>query len=335
MALVVQMINRAGAVIATHRFQQDHIVVGRALDCDLVLQDPHVDAHHLEITRDHQTDRLNGRDLGSLNGTWRLAQNPHGVLSKKKSLLSHAGPFFSGQVFELGKTHLRVCSSLHEVAPTLPLSRWEALGQSMAHWWIYCVLGILMLTLQVWDSYLSEPNAKKLSQFALSALYPILAAVVYSGVWAFIGKNIRQDNKFTSHLTTALAALAVVAAFEFIAPYWAFHWELGRWENKIVTVFTAVVVFGVGFVSLSFATHLQGFGRSAVAMVAPLLLLIPLVLDILGEPEFLAAPPYNRSLVEPAWQLRQAGEMDDFLTAARKLHPELGDEPRADQPTAE
>lgn len=334
MALVLQLINRAGVVIATHRFHQDRLVVGRALDCDLVLQDPHVDAHHLEITMDAHTGRLSGRDLGSLNGTWRLAQNPRGVLNKKTAL-SHEGPFFSGQVFELGKTHLRICSSLHEVAPPLPLSRWEALGHFMAHWWIYCVLGLLMIGLQVWDSYLSEPSTKKLSQFALGAIYPVLAAVVYAGVWGFIGKNIRQDNKFTSHLTAALAAILVVTAFEFSAPYWAFHWELGRWETNIVTVFTAAMVFGVGFISLSFATHLRGFGKSAVAMVAPLLLLIPLVLDILGEPEFLPVPPYDRSLVEPAWQLRPSDEVDDFLAAARKLYPELGDETRAYQPTAE
>jgi hypothetical protein len=335
MALVVQLINRAGVASATHRFHQDRVILGRALDCDLVLQDPHVDAHHLEVTLDQQTGRLSGRDLGSLNGTWRLAQSQHGVLSKKKTPLSQASPFFSGQVFEFGKTHVRVCSSMHEVAPPLPLSRWEALGHAMAHWWIYCFLGLLMVALQVWDSYLSEPSAKKLSQFALSALYPLLAAVVYAGVWAFIGKNIRQDNKFTSHLTAALTAVVLVAAFEFITPYWAFHWEAGHWQDQAVTLFTAAIVFFVGFISLSFATHLQGFGKGAVAMVAPTLLLIPLILDILGEPEFHSAPPYDRTLVEPNWQFRQPGEVDDFLAATRKLYPEFREESGTHQPAAE
>jgi hypothetical protein len=320
MALVVQLINRAGAPIATHRFQQDSVIVGRALDCDLVLQDPHVDAQHLELKFDPRTGGLSGRDLGSLNGTWRVNQSKRGVPLKKKSPLPSYGPFFSGQILELGKTHLRVCSSVHEVAPPLPLSRWEALGHALAHWWLYGALGLILVILQVWDSFLSEPSAKKLSQFALSALYPLLAAVVYAGVWAFIGRNIRQDGKFPSHLTAALAGVTAVSVFDFSSPYWAFNWELGHWQDKLSDLFTAGAVYTVGLVSLSFATHLRGFAKVAVAMVAPLLLLIPFVLGILNEPEFRSSPPYDRTLVEPAWQFRQPGELDDFLSAAKKLY---------------
>ena len=321
MALVVQLINRAGAIIGSHSFQSDRIMLGRALDCDLVLQDPHVEAHHLEVVMEPESGRLSCRDLGSLNGTWRRTQNSGGTLSKKKTAVTGITPFFSGQIFELGKTHVRVCSSQHAVAPALPLSRWEALGHALAHWWIYCTLALLLLTLQVWDNYLSEPNTKKLYQYTLSALYPLLAAIVYAGVWAFIGRNIRHDGKFTSHMTAALAAVLAVSAFEFSAPYWAFNWSVWRWQSNSIAVFTAAIVFLLGFVTLSFATHLKALGKTAVALVAPMVLLIPTLLQILGEPEFRSIPPYDRSLVEPDWQFKKSNTVEEFLAATPSLYP--------------
>ena len=319
MALVVQLVNRAGAVISTQVFDRERISIGRALDCDLVLQDPHVEPRHLEISVDGPSGRLASRDLGSLNGSWRIEQNPRGAWSKKKIRVRGSAPFFSGQIFEVGKSHLRICSSDHAVPPALPLSRWEALGHSLAHWWVYGLLALLLIGLQIWDSYLSEPSREKLSQFALNAIYPVLAAVVYAGVWGFIGKNIRHDGKFTSHLAAALAAILAVSAFEFSAPYWAFQGHLWRWQGNFVAVFSAAIVFLLGFLTLSFATHLRGFAKTAVALVAPTVLLIPMLLEILGEPEFSSAPPYNRSLVEPAWQFQESSTAEDFLRDAEKL----------------
>lgn len=330
MALVVQLINRSGAVIATQKFNQDRIVLGRALDSDVILQDPHVDARHLVVEMDPATQRLAARDLSSLNGTWRMEQSHHGVPGRRKSRFT-SSPFFSGQVFELGRTHVRICASSHEVAPALPMSRWESLGHSLAHWWVYSLLVALLIVLQIWDAYLSNPEADKLSQYALSALYPILAAVAFAGLWGFIGKNIRHDAKFPTHLSAALAAVLAVSAFEFIAPYWAFQFDLWQWQGTLTAVFSALVVFALGVVTLSMATHLVGVVRTAVASVVPALLLIPTLLGILGRPEFQPLPPYDRSMVEPAMQFRPVTDEEEFLQAADKLYAESVDDSASTQ----
>lgn len=321
MALVVQLINRSGAVIATQTFEKDRIVLGRALDCDVILQDPHVEARHMAVEIDPASQRLSGRDLSTLNGTWRMEQSHRGVPGRRKSRFSDS-PFFSGQVFELGRTHLRICSTAHEVAPALPISRWESLGHALAHWWVYSLLVVMLVVLQIWDSYLSDPKRDKLSQYALNALYPILAAVAFAGLWGFIGKNIRHDAKFPTHLAAALGAVLAVSAFEFIAPYWAFQFGLWQWQGTIIALFSAITVFALGVVTLSMATHLTGVVRTAVASVAPAVLLIPTLLSILGQPDFQPLPPYDRSMVEPATQFRGITEVEEFLEAANQLYAE-------------
>lgn len=326
MAIVVQVVNRGGAVISTQKFDGYQILLGRALDCDVILQDPHVEPRHLLVEQDPVTERLTAKDLSSLNGSWRIEQNRRGVLGRKKTkLTTSSSPFFSGQVFELGRSHLRICSQSHGVAPAIPLSRWESLGHTLAYAWIYCTLVALLIGLQVWDSYLSNPERKKLSLFALNALYPVLAAVAFAGVWAFIGKNIRHDGKFPTHLTTALAALLAVSAFEFIAPYWTFHFGLWHWQGASISLFSAATVFVLGFLTLSFATHLVGFVRAAVAAVVPLVLLIPMLLDILGRPEFQPLPPYDRAMVEPVMQFRASTDLTEFLSTSEELYDKKSD----------
>ena len=324
MALVVQQINRAGAAISTHKFDSNKVVIGRAFDCDVILQDPHVEPHHMVVEMDPATQKLSGSDLSTLNGTWRVEQNRYGVPGRKKSRFFNGSPFFSGQIFELGRTHLRICSATHEVAPAIPVSRWEVLGHNLAHWWIYSLFIVLLIILQVWDAYLSDPKDNKLSQYAyaLSALYPILMAVGFAGVCGFIGKNIRHDAKFPAHLSAALAALFAVSLFEFSAPYWAFQFELWRWQTTIVSLFTAATVFVLGYVALSFATHLKGFVRGAVASVVPAMLMIPTGMALLSRPEFQPMPPYDRSMVEPAMQFRAVTDVEEFLQATHQLYSE-------------
>ncbi len=322
MALVVQQINRAGAAISTHKFDRNKVVIGRAFDCDVILQDPHVESHHMVVEIDPDTQRLSGSDLSTLNGTWRVEQNRHGLPGRKKNRFFSSSPFFSGQIFELGRTHLRICSATHEVAPAIPVSRWEALSHNLAHWWIYSLFIVLLIILQVWDAYLSDPKNNKLSQYALNALYPILAAVGFAGVWGFIGKNIRHDAKFPAHLSAALAAVLAVSAFEFSAPYWAFQFELWRWQGTMVALFTAATVFVLGYVTLSFATHLTGFVRGAVASVVPVVLMIPTLMLLLARPDFEPMPPYDRSMVEPAMQFRAATDVEEFLQSTHQLYSE-------------
>lgn len=321
MALVVQLINRAGAVIATHKFEQDSIVLGRSLDCDVILQDPHVEAHHMRVEIDPATQRLSGRDLSTLNGTWRMDQNHRGVPGRGKTAFI-ASPFFSGQVFELGRTHLRICSTVHAVAPALPVSRWESLAHALAHWWIYSILVALLILLQVWDSFLSAPEKSRLSQYALNALYPVLAAVAYAGLWGFIGKNIRHDAKFPTHLSAALVAVLAVSIFEFVTPYWTFQFGLWQWQGVANALFSATIVFALGYITLSMATHLTGIMRAGVASLAPMVLLIPTLLSILGRPDFQPSPPYDRAMVEPAMQFRSVTDVDEFLEAASRLYAE-------------
>jgi hypothetical protein len=322
-ALIVQIINRSGVPISSHRVSAERVVLGRALDSDVILQDPHVNPHHLEIVVDSATGKLMARDMSTINGTWCIEQNKRGSVSRHKSPLNGAGPFFSGQIFELGKTYVRICSTQHAVAPALPLSRWDALGAATSHWWLFVLLGVMLITLDIWDGFLSNPDRKHMAKNAIEALYPILAAGVYAGIWGLVGKIIRHDAKFTSHFTVALAGMLALTCIQVIMPYGVFN--LGGWEFQplIDAAVSGILLLILGLISLSLATHLRNLARFAIAMIAPVLIMVTSVQGIISRAEFRSAPPYDRSLVEPKWQFRQANTVEEFLSVSQDLYAQV------------
>jgi hypothetical protein len=320
MALVVQIINRNGVPISSHRIHTHRAVLGRSLDCDVILQDPHINPHHMEIIIDPDSGKLTGRDLSTTNGTWQLNQNKRGVVGRNKAPFNGARPFFSGQVFELGKTYVRICSNQHSVAPALPLSHWDALGAATSHGWLFVLLSVLLVSVEIWDGLLSNPDHKHISKTVVEAFYPILAAGVYAGIWALVGKIIRHDAKFSSHFTVALAGMLALTCVQVIMPYGIFNLGGGELQPLIDSAIGAVLLLILGLISLSLTTHLHPLPRFAVAMIVPVLICVSAAQGVINRAEFRSSPPYDRSLVEPEWQFRKASSVESFLAASQALY---------------
>ncbi|MBC8119960.1 MAG: FHA domain-containing protein, partial [Burkholderiaceae bacterium] len=71
--ILVELLDRAGSVVARHRFDQLPVRIGRAYDNDVIVDDPFVAPSHVQIER-REDGVLVARDLGTRNGTHAVAQ---------------------------------------------------------------------------------------------------------------------------------------------------------------------------------------------------------------------------------------------------------------------
>ena len=71
--ILVELLDRAGSVIARHRFDQLPVRLGRAYDNDVIVDDPFVAPSHVQIER-REDGVLIARDLGTRNGTHAVAK---------------------------------------------------------------------------------------------------------------------------------------------------------------------------------------------------------------------------------------------------------------------
>ncbi len=230
--------------------------IGRALDNDLVLDDPHVAAHHarLEIGTDGGARLV---DLGSRNG----------ILShRNKRLPVHE--VRDEQPFRLGQTQIRLRSSEWALAPERPLS-----SRAM---WPLALLGLaLVLAHGAWEIWLKDVQER--SPPYIYGLSSIAAGIcLWSAMYALFGRLVSGLQRFFSHLAIAcggyLIGTALLNLLELLAFSSSWLWPVRINQPVVVLVAALTVRFHL---RLADPRHWPTL-RYAVVAVAAIAIAVPL-----------------------------------------------------------
>lgn len=214
---LIERLDAEGQVLQMHRVHHWPQRLGRAVDNDLVIDDPHVAAHHAVLTRPvaaggggdaggeavHQQADAQEASLVQLT----VGQTVNGVLfpaPRKRAPARHAASgqtvaLASGSVFQVGGVLLRLRLPGELLAPELPLPK------PAAHrpWTLPLIaaVGLAMLALDQWMQ--SNPGTPW-----LDLLTPVIAGPLGLGLWcaawALLSKLFRGQFAFGPHLRIAL-----------------------------------------------------------------------------------------------------------------------------------
>ncbi|HWH80869.1 MAG TPA: FHA domain-containing protein, partial [Burkholderiaceae bacterium] len=198
---VLELLERDGHTRQSLPIHAWPLRIGRALDNDVVLADPHIAPHHLVI------------EAGDAGPSLTVADTRNGVLLGRRRLRSgeSAALDAAGAPIELtlGRTPLRLRLPGHALAPELAL----APAGSTARRGLAVAAGALLLIGSVlFGTYLdSDPEA--FTRAAGSALLGgLVGAAVWCTVWALLSKTFTRQAHFGWHLRVFLiASLALVA----------------------------------------------------------------------------------------------------------------------------
>jgi len=208
----------------------------------------------------------------------------------------------------------------HVVPKAIPLSPWESFGYKLAHWWVWGAALVAVVVFQSCNAYLNNPVQKNALQYVLPSGYVVIGALMYAGLWAFVGRNLKHEAKFSVHFSVALLAALVLAVIDTFLPIAAFNFKLGWLAPVLKEVVSAVVVFGVGVVTLIYATAMKPFVRGAVASIIPTAILLSLIISLFTQPEFRGSPRYETAMVSPSWQWRSSNPPSEFMQQADGLY---------------
>lgn len=333
MAVIIEFVNRNGQVLRSESFDKDSILLGRGYHCDLILADPHVEAEHLLVQHNSTSGAFICEDRRTTNGTWAILGRP-GWFQPRSKRISGPAHTFSGQIYRLGRTYLRLVSPAHHVPPALPISRWEGVGEILSRGWLCALLALMLVALRTVDAYLSAPQAGNLVQYSLNAVNMLFMAVFYGVFWTVVGKNFGQDAKFATQFSIALLGLLLVSAFEFTLPFWLYNFNIWHFGRYLTELFAALTLFAAIYTTLVYVSRLRPTGRVVMASIVPVVLLIPVALEAVSRADFDPVPDYNRALVAPGWQMRPVVSTAEFLRDARELAPDQpkNEEESTDEP---
>jgi hypothetical protein len=287
--------------------------IGRALDNDVVLSDPHVAAHHLTIAIAES-----GTDL-----TLMLADTRNGALLGHKRLRGGESAALAAEGepidISLGRTHLRLRLPGHTVAAELPL----APTGSMRRRALPVVLAALLLVAgTVFTTWLDTDPENLTRALGSTLLTGVVGAAIWCTVWALLSKTFTRQAQFGWHLRVFVIAslsLLVVGALPSLIAF-AFSWPWLTDFGFIGTIAVAAAALYFHLLAVEPAKHrLMKWAAVACGVVGVGLSLWFNVQrsDQLGE------ELYMNHLFPPALRLAKPVAPDAFVDGLAALRPLL------------
>jgi hypothetical protein len=307
---LIEAHDRHGALLARAPITRWPVTVGRALDCDLVLDDPFVAPRHLRIDRtvdEHRTVQV--EVLETRNGA---------RLQRKRHAQGERFDWPGGTPIDLGHTHitLRLADAPIADEQALPEFPWRTVGTTAA---LVVLVGAAAMASSWLDSRDSSQYLKSLPSVLLMLL---LVMSAWSGLWAVANKMFAGRLQFWRHVRIACTVYLASEALRLVAHLAAFSFSL-----EALSQFASVL--GVLVLAWALYAHLAtvlprrraGLAWTVAAVVA------------LGVPAWLGAQWLNRmrltnemymsSLFPPSLRVAPAAPVDQLLQDAEALRAKL------------
>jgi Ca2+/Na+ antiporter len=324
-ALILEQLDLRRGAVAQRLVVAPGLVLGRAYDVALVLDDPHVDARHAQITV--AVDGLALEDLGSVNGITLL----NGERTQSVALVP-------GARFHLGRTPFRVIDGDAGLPPAVPLpasgaprtTEFEAAFANSSRWYdrglVQFALIFGLAVLFGIELYLSDATrAAGTSGFGGSIAGVILVAMG-AGVWALIARLVGRRARFLPQSAVISAAFLATFLLGAVSSYFSFLLPAGFpvfsfFESALLTLLGGVTLY----TQLGIATALSA-RRRAIGSAAGFAVIIAIVVGfalVKDRGAFSDVPKFNCvvKLLPPA--VIPATDVADFRESLADLREEV------------
>ncbi len=306
---LIETLDRDGQPRQVLRVSQWPVRIGRAIDCDLVLDDPHVAAHH--ATLHWREDGLHVEPTDTLNGV-RLG---------RAAIAPGSTPQLpaSGQL-TLGATTLRVRLATEVLAPEQRLVDLHQHERRHA-----IVLVALIVFASVWKGFelwLSATPGAQGSALAWSYLSAPAGLVIWCAVWAIGSMLFQRRFAFWAHLRVALTWLLIAVVTEAVSAQVAFALSMPAIEKFGRLVFVgAIAMMMWHHMGLLLPARRRAFAlaiASAVTVGGGLLLI-----DRSMQQQPLVGNLYLGTISLPGMRLAKTVPADAFVKSAAPLEKTL------------
>ena len=304
---LLEVLDRDGQVRSTCHVKAWPLRVGRALDNDVVLADPHVAAHLLRIAADAQGVRFDvGATVnGLLVGGQRLAAG------EQRRIAPGSAPI----ELTAGRTRLRLRLAEQPLAPELPLS---AAATAAPRASISLALALVLAAGLLFSTWLDTDPDGLARALGTTLLSGIVGAAVWCGLWALLSKTFTRQGHFGWHLRVFLIASiawGVLGVLPALAAF-AFDWP---WVTDFAFVATVAVAGAAFYYHLLAVEPARPRGVRGAAVTAALVGIALTLWFNLQRTDRLGEELYMSHLFPPALRLARPVPVDTFVNGMAPL----------------
>jgi FHA domain len=313
----LQAHDRSNHTLLQHRVTQWPVTVGRSLQCDWTIDDPHMAAEHLRIEADAD-GALQVQVLDTDNGIG---------LGDKHHAREQRFAWPGGQELTLGRLSISARLASQALAPEQRLRQGWRAGLGPVVW-----MGLVLLALclqQVITWWLQAAEGSSLAQVVTSIAGLLAALAIWSLLWALVSKLFSRKLVFWQHLQIISVGLLALSGISLLAHTAAFSlsWEgLVRYEGYITALGSAAVLWW--HLKLALPTNRQRLGLFVAAFTLAGMG-VKMGLDWQNTKR-LSNTLYLSSLFPPGWRIAGAVPSVQWLQESQSIKARL-DERLADK----
>lgn len=313
---LIDVLGRDGSVRQSHKVSSWPLRIGRGLDNDIVVDDPHAAAHHLLI--DANEDGVYVAVGDTVNGVHVAGQR----LKAGERWQAGAAPF----VLNAGRTQLRLRLAEHTLAPEVPLAETRRFAQRAP---VIATLVALNLAVLAFSLYLGL-DADAFPRDAIDdALVAFVAAAAWCGAWTLMSKLFTHQGHFGWHVRVLATALLAWQALVLVAAAVAFSlsWP---WVSGYAFVPLCLLATGTLYLHMQ-AVEPQRRGLTRTFAVATLAVALGLSgWDHWRTTGHIGSDLYLGTLFSPPLRLAKPVDADTLLDRLVPLQQALDDKARDD-----
>ncbi|MEJ8569462.1 FHA domain-containing protein [Elongatibacter sediminis] len=304
----VEVLSRGGHVVQRIAWHGDRLRIGRAYDNDIVVSDPYVCPHHLEL--DLGPDGPRARDLDSVNGSYA---------GRHRQRVGEL-PVRDGLVVHFGHSQLRFHAAGGTLAPTLRDTARHGLLGRLGSIWALLLGTVLATAVLVLDELLAGVDRPTVLGMARGLLYPVIGVLAWAGFWALLNRILAHRANFPVHLAITLFGVTALFLVTHVvsAACFAMAWNGAVWWASLVadvTIAALVILAHLRFAALGNSARMT----AAAGLAAVLLFGAPATGDILERNAFSTLPYLEPLLWPPAFQGRTGASVEGFFERADEL----------------
>ncbi len=308
MEIIIEEISRGHKLINRHKLEKNNIQIGRGYQNDIILEDPHICAEHLQLT--FNGEHWSIEDQGSINGSF--------LEDGKTSIENHI--INSGDIFSIGKSLVRIVFANHPVEQTVRFSTFESLINLMRHP-VVIVLSIgLFAFVSGYIFYLNKATETSFTQF----LAPAIGMSLLFSIWP---AGVALMSHLTKHEARVMTQLGI--SFAFFNLFWfsdiienviQFNFSSNWPLSELYTLVPIGLAFCLFWLNGYIGFHMTERRRIIVAASITVLFFGGnYLVKITNKPEFSAWPHYNATIMTPSFMFVPSSDVDKFIEDSDKL----------------
>ena len=306
---LIEILDRDGSVRHAQKVLSWPLRVGRSLDNDLVLDDPHVAGHHFKVDANDDGvyltvgDTVNGVAIGSqrlaAGERWQAAAAPSSIV--------------------VGRSHLRLRLAEHPLPAEVPLRHTRVLAQRVASIAWLVVINLLLLVFATYLASDPEPFPRTLARDVMSGVAVLFA---WCGAWTLLSKLFTRQGHFAWHVRVLLMAALVWQVLDGALTLIAFSLSWPWLTGHSYVLETAIAAAALYFHLQAVEPHRPLLTRAFAAAA----FVVGLGLTLWGNwqrSETTSSELYQAALFPPSFRLAKTVDTDHFLEDLAPLEASL------------